>query len=231
MKYLIIDTETNGVMDYKRPADAEGQPRVAEFAGILVDENGEVEAEWQRYVRPPMGVQGPEWFMTDETTAINRITNEMLWDTGVPIKEVLEWYGDYIMSGRAIVAYGAQFDCKMLRAEFRHAHMDDLFERTRTTCLMRSCQSWAKGLGKTITKAGNPKGWPKLTDLANFCGAIYDPETLHGALMDARLKSVCFRYMLENGFEPNPSVHHAKDYDAIKSNRRLPDAAEMGDDR
>lgn len=226
MKYLIIDTETNGVMDYKRPADAPGQPRVAEFAGILVDERGEVESEWQRYVLPS------GWAMSPETTEINKITDETLIEQGVPVREVLEFYGDYIISGRSIVAFGAQFDCKMMRAEFRHAGMDDLFEQTRNVCLMRLCRGWAKGIGREIIKAGgSQKGWPKLTDLATFCGVPFNPDELHGALPDARLKAACFRYMLANGFDATPEVHRAKDYEAIKNNRSLPNAAEMGDDR
>lgn len=219
MQYLIIDTETNGVMDYKRPADADGQPSVAEFAAIAVDENGEVEYEFQRYIKPPIGNDGPAWAMTAETTAVNKITNQMLWENGVPICEVLSWYASHILSGRAIVAFGAQFDCKMMRAEFRRAGMDDLFDRTPNICLMRSARPFAKSIGREIIKAGGSnKGWPKLTDFADFCGAIYDPETLHGALPDVRLKAVCFRYMLENGFRPEPEVHHAKNYEEIRAN-------------
>jgi DNA polymerase-3 subunit epsilon len=156
--------------------------------------------------------------MSPETTKINKITDDILRAEGVPIKEVLEWYAARIGEGRAIVAFGAQFDCKMMRAEFRRAGMDDLFERTPNICLMRSARPFAKSIGREITKAsGSNKGWPKLTDLANFCGAIYDPATLHGALMDARLKAVCFRYMLENGFDAVPEVHHARNYEEIRS--------------
>lgn len=218
MPFLLIDTETNGVMDYKRPADADGQPRVAEFAAIAMDEHGEVEYEFQRYIKPLMTEDGPAWTMTAETTDINKITNDMLWNHGVDIKEVLEWYGRHIEMGRAIVAFGAQFDCKMMRAEFRRAGMDDLFERTPNICLMRSARPWAKSLGREIIKAGgSQKGWPKLTDLATFCGVPFDPADLHGALADVRLKAACFKYMLANGFDPTPEVHHAKDYDAIKN--------------
>lgn len=218
MKFLIIDTETNGIMDYAKPADHPDQPRVAEFAGLLVDESGEIEGEYQRYIKPPMLDTGPEWLMTEETTAINGITNQSLWNDGVPIKEVLDWYSMHIAAGRAVVAFGAQFDCKMMRSELRRAGMDDLFERTPNICLMRSARPFAKQIGRQIIKAGGSnKGWVKLTDLCAFCGVPVGPK-LHGGLEDARLAALCFRYMLDNGFIPEPDVHHAKNYEEIKAN-------------
>ncbi len=218
MKYLVIDTETNGLMDYKRPADAPGQPRLAEFAGLLVDDAGEIEQEYQRYIRPPMLEDGPEWLMTEETTAINGITNQALWNDGVPVEEVLNWYATHILSGRAIVAFGAQFDCKFMRAEFRRAAMDDLFERTPNICLMRSAKPFASQIGREIVKAdGSNKGWPKLSDFAAFCGVPMGSKE-HGGLEDARVAALCFRYMLDNGFEAIPEVHTSKNYEEIKNN-------------
>lgn len=208
--YIVIDTETNGLMDYKRPADAEGQPRVAEFAAILLDGEGVVEAEHQRYILPD------GWAMSQETTAVNGLTDELLRTEGVPIATVLDAYASYILDGRVVVAYGAQFDCKLMRAEFRRADRDDLFEKTPNICLMRSARPFAKQIGREIVKAGgNNKGWPKLSDLCTFLEVTQGKE--HGALDDARATAECFRRMLKAGFNPTPEVHHAKDYDAIKN--------------
>ena len=32
MKFVVLDTETSGLFDYCKPADADGQPRLAEIA-------------------------------------------------------------------------------------------------------------------------------------------------------------------------------------------------------
>lgn len=201
MSYVVIDCETNGLMDYKRPADADGQPRVAEFAAILLDDNGEVEAEFQRYVQPD------GWTMSPETTEINGLTTEFLQRHGAPIAAVLDAYEGHILAGRSVIAYGAQY---------RRATRDDLFERTPNICLMRSARPFAKQIGREIIKAGgNNKGWPKLSDLCAFLDVIQGKE--HGALEDARSTAECFRRMLAAGFSPTPEVHHAKDYDAIKA--------------
>lgn len=36
MNLLVIDTETNGLFDFSKPADAEGQPRLAHLAMIAM---------------------------------------------------------------------------------------------------------------------------------------------------------------------------------------------------
>jgi len=128
------------------------------------------------------------------------------------------------------VAFGAQFDTKVMRGELRrreainceaeHRMFNeecDLFEQTFNTCLMRQARPFAKSIGRELVKAGgNNKGWPKLTDWLDFMGVIYDPATLHGAHADARATAAGFRLMLDENFAPAPSVHRSKDYDAIK---------------
>lgn len=211
MKYMVIDTESSGLMDYKRRADAPGQPRVADFAAVLLNEKGEIEDEYQRYIFPD------GWSMTTQATEVNGLTTDFLRETGHMIKEVLQWYSQRILEDRAVIAFGAQFDCKMMRSELRRAGQDDLFERTPNICLMRLARPFAKFVGREIVKAGGSnKGWVKLSDLCNFLGVKQTDE--HGAMVDAMSAAVCFQKMLAAGFEMTPSVHHAKDYEEIKNN-------------
>ena len=39
MKYVVIDTETSGLFDFSKPADAEGQPRLASLAMVFLDQD------------------------------------------------------------------------------------------------------------------------------------------------------------------------------------------------
>jgi DNA polymerase III epsilon subunit-like protein len=227
MRYLIIDTETNKLPDYKRSAQAEGQPRLAEFAAIIVNEHGErIEPEYQNYIKPD------GWTMEAEATSVNKITQEMLERSGVPVAEVLQWYMNRIIIDQLpVIAYGAQFDTKIMRGELRRRegvnaaieHREenedaDLFEVTPNVCLMRQARPFAKLIGRELVKAsGSNKGWPKLTDLCDFLGVIYDKESLHGALADARAAQTCFAVMVHQGFVPEPMVHYSKDYEAIKA--------------
>jgi DNA polymerase III epsilon subunit-like protein len=232
MKYLVIDTETNALPDYGRSAEAEGQPRLAEFCGIIVDEQGDTIEEWQRYVQPGIGPDGKDrWCMEPGATEVNKITDDLLREKGTSILEVLDWYVSRIIIDRMpVVAYGAQFDTKIMRGELRRAEAlaceteqrafneeCDLFEETLNTCLMRQARPFAKMIGREIVKAGgNNKGWPKLTDFCDFLGVIYDKDSMHGATADARAAATCFRLMLDQGFDPAPSIHRSKNYEAIK---------------
>lgn len=209
--YLIFDTETNGLMDYKRDADAPGQPRVAQYAARVVDHQGNPISSYAQYVKRD------GWSMDPTTTAINGITDEMLDREGLPIQFALDHYFDHIERGYAVVAYGAQFDCKMMRAEARRAKIDDRFEQTKNVCIMRLSRTFAKSIGREIIKAGgNNKGWPKLADFCAFLG-VEPVGTAHTGPDDAATLELCFRKMLELGFEPNPEVHFSKNLEEIRN--------------
>lgn len=76
--YLVIDTETTGLPDWRLPADAEGQPRLASWCFILADAG-----------------------------AINGLTNERLQAEGLAeaceiiLKEKLEGAHDAVNDARA----------------------------------------------------------------------------------------------------------------------------------
>lgn len=194
MKYLIIDTETSGLFDFSQPADAPGQPRLAAFASIgLAGPQGPEQNAVCRYVKPD------GWRMAPEAGAINRLTDRFLWGHGEPVAAILESYSRAIYGGAVIVAYNAQFDTKIMRAEMRLAGMPDLFEQTANICLMKAMKAHM-GI----------KGWrhPKLKDAAAFVGHDLDNE--HDALADARAALAIFRYLHANDALPEPSVKYAK---------------------
>lgn len=131
MKHLIIDTETSGLFDFKLAADDPSQPRLAHLAMIYADEEFNVEAVEDFYVRPD------GWKMEPDATAVNGLTDEFLAEHGVGIAEVLQAYSLPVVKGRAVIAFNAQFDCKVMRGEFRRAGLPDLFEQTNNVCVMR----------------------------------------------------------------------------------------------
>lgn len=177
--YLILDTETNKLPVYKKPdgmpheADAEDQPRMAEFAMILTDHQWRPQSEYQQYILPD------GWEMLPEATAINGLTTEFLQANGKPVHLALDAYTMAIKEGRIVVSHNAQFDCKILRGELRRAGMPDLFWDTKNVCTMRSAQKNIKG----IKKMNGRGGAPRLIDLANHLG-VWDGKEHHKALED-----------------------------------------------
>jgi DNA polymerase III epsilon subunit-like protein len=195
--YVIIDTEGSGLFDFSKPADAEGQPRLAQLAMIYADAEFNIEREYSAYVKPD------GWTMDPKATAVNGLTDEILNDKGVPVSEVLAVYTEAIKEGRAVVAFNAQHDCKTMRAELRRAGMPDLFEETKNVCVMRK----ANGI---IPKAGGKKGWPKLSEARTHLGLKTDEA--HTATADAMDAWHILKYLAAHGADLTPEVHYAANH-------------------
>jgi len=200
--YIVADTESNGLFDYKLPADADGQPRMASLTLIYVDADLNVEREYSVYIRPD------GWQMTEGSTKVNGITDEFLNEHGVPVTEALNEYSSAVDNGRIMACHNSQHDAKMLRAELRRAGMDDRFERAPNICTMRALTDICK-----IPPRGNRGGykWPSLSE----CCVFFHMEEFgdHTAKADAYACLALLRKLKEMGQMPEPKVHYAKDRD------------------
>lgn len=197
MKYAIIDTESSGLFDFSKPADAEGQPRLAALGVIMLHEDLTVQAEHEFLVKP----EG--WVMGVEAAAINGLTTERLMAEGLDLAFVLRKYITLVETGYVIAAYNAQYDTKIMRGELRRSGLPDLFEVTPNVCLMRPLTNVCK-----LTKAtGRGYKFPKLSEAcAHF--KIEQP-TAHSALGDARSAAALLRICKGIGVLPEPEVHYA----------------------
>lgn len=197
-RYLIVDTETSGLFDFSKPADADGQPRLCGITMIPVIGNEPQLDDSRTTLIKPDG-----WTISAEITAINGLTTERCEAEGRPVALVLEDYSALVLSGHIVVAYNAQFDTKIMRAELRRAGMPDLFEQTPNICCMRACR------GLNVAKANGKKGQPTLADACrHFIGAS-SPEQ-HNSLADATSCLMLFLKLQERNLLPAPQVHYAK---------------------
>jgi DNA polymerase III epsilon subunit-like protein len=197
--YAIVDTETSGLFDFSKPADAEGQPRLAHLAMIFVNAALEEESVVDLLVKPD------GWSMPPEVAAINHLPNELLLEKGLPVAHVLHAYTDAVDHGFIIVTFNASYDTKIMRGELRRAGMDDRFERTPNICVMRALIDICK-----IPKA-NGKGYkfPKLSEAMAAFNIKQDGA--HTAGGDARSALELFRVLKNSGRCPEPSVNYAKE--------------------
>lgn len=196
--YAIIDTETSGLFDFSKPADAEGQPRLAHLCMILADADLNETDIIDHLIRP----EG--WAMNPEASKINGLTDQILLERGIPVAEALTRYVCQIDAGAIVVAFNAQFDTKVMRGEMRRIGIDDRFERTPNICVMRALTDICK-----IPKAsGRGYKFPKLAEaLAHF---DIKQDGAHSATGDARAALDLFRKLKELGPLPEPAVHFAK---------------------
>ncbi len=201
-KFCIFDTETTGLFLFKDPetgapipADDPRQPRLAHFSAILLDEDLEEETEIDVFVKPD------GWEMPAEAAAVNGLSTQALLEVGTPIGIILDTYVDLVRRGFVMVAFNAQFDCKMMRGELRRAGRPDMFDETPNICIMRA----AMALG--VKKADGARGYPKLTDCAAHLGfAMPDAHSANG---DTRAALALFRHLHAVGALPEAKVHFA----------------------
>lgn len=173
--YCVLDTETTGLFDWNRPADAPGQPRLASIAMIFLDADFATEFEWSCLIQPN------GWEMTPEALAINGLTTERLKAEGLAAWLPLAIFSETIKTERTIVAFNSQFDLKVMRGELRRHSRPDFYENTREFCVMKAMTPLCK-----IPKAnGGGFKWPNLSQAhTRFFGRPH--EGAHGALSDAR---------------------------------------------
>lgn len=201
MRYAVIDTETSGLFDFSKPADAEGQPRLASLAVILLDDTlSEIESGREYLIRP----EG--WTLPAEATKINGLTIKRLEAEGRPIGEILDLYRELIVEGGyVIVAFNAQYDAKIMRGELRRAGLPDLFEQTRNICVMRA----ATDIVKAPKASGKGYKFPKLGEACAHFGIAQTEQ--HTAIADARAAAEIFRKLRALNACPDPAVHYAKE--------------------
>lgn len=193
--YTIIDTETTGLFDFARPADADGQPRLASFAMLAADEQCNLICASHVLVRPD------GWQMSPDAERINGLSQALLEKHGVPVQQILVRYTHQILEGSIVVAHNAQYDTKLMRGELRRAGMNDFFGVTATICTMQALTEVCN-----IPKA-NGRGckWPKLSEAVRHC-LNRDPSGAHGALHDALDCLDLLRWLRREGLMPRPSA-------------------------
>lgn len=147
--FLIFDTETTGLPDFKKPADAPGQPRLASIAAALINEAGEVEQSIYHLVRPD-GWSPEVVAKSAAAFSVNGLTLEQLQNEGGEIADVLASYDALVDQCTGIAAYGVAFDQKILRAEQRLAGRPDRFGERPTFCVLQAVRSLI-GAKKPVT--------------------------------------------------------------------------------
>lgn len=203
-KFVDFDTETTGLFLFKDkatgepvPADDPRQPRMASFAAILADAEGNEISRVKHFIKP-------DGWSIDGTYAaeVNGLSDELLNDQGVPVGDILDLWESYIEDGLIAAAFNAQFDCKMMRAELRRADRSDHFEDTRNTCLMRGLAPY-KNEGLRIVR-----GKVKLAVACEFFGIIN--QEAHDALADAEAALAILQRLIADDRVIEPKVHYAK---------------------
>lgn len=202
-KYLVFDTETSAIPDFKMPADHPDQPRLASVSFILCNESFGIVARVDALIKPD------GWMMSPEAAEKTGLTDLILENEGIPVRQVLDLYSELVNAGYIAVAHHAQFDCKIMRGELRRAGMDDRFEVTKQICTMRGMAEQCR------LPAKNNRGykWPRLAEAYYHATHGKDLAGAHKSINDAYACWEIAKYMHSIGALPEAKVHYAKGKD------------------
>lgn len=223
MGYIVIDTETTGLFRHHNigpngekvtaRSDEPGQPRMAEYAHVLLDDNFNVEAEYSQYILPInwQNEDGtPMLEMPQGAFDVHGLSMGFLTDIGLPVSHALDRYVAAINAGRILIGFNQQHDGRQIRAELRHVGRDDLFEQTPNICAMRSITSNYKGQVKKLNGKG---GFPRLIDAAAHFGIPYAEDKRHSALEDAKVTAQVAKCLHERGLLLPAEVHYSRNFE------------------
>lgn len=178
-KALVFDTETTGLFDYRKRADEEGQPRMAQIAAALVDSELGTIDEFYLPIKP----EG--WTMPQELVdkLKHGLTTEYLTEHGVPVADALAKFEAMRAQSDFIVGYGVEFDLKVMRGELRRAGREDGYAEFPVFCVMRAVTKHC-ALPPTEKMMATGRKTPKTPNLTEAVRIILKRE--HGGAHDAR---------------------------------------------
>jgi DNA polymerase III epsilon subunit-like protein len=191
MKYLVFDTETTGMVQWKLPPTDPNQPKLVQIGCLLFDSHHNEIAALKTLVVPLASIE-PK---AQETHGISFETAQEL---GVSNNNVLEVFCDFVDIADVVVAHNSAFDVKVMRHAAHNAKIEtDIFAGKEIRC--------TKEATTKILRIPNPKirgqyKWPSLQE----CMTYFFKESIegaHDAMVDVRACARVYQNLVDN-FEP-----------------------------
>jgi len=189
MKFLVFDTETNGLPDkdpLKNYTEVEKWPRIAQMAWALYDNENLI--TFENFFIKPDG-----WTIPETVTKINGITTEQAILNGITLKEAGNKFYLDVLKADYIVCHNAEFDRNVFAAEIYrmgNKKVAENFIRKPNICTMNGSVGYC-----SIEKDGVNKR-PKLSELhIKLFGESFLGE--HDASFDVAATAKCFFELLK----------------------------------
>lgn len=205
MNALIFDTETTG-LPKKRCAsikDDANWPHIVQMSWVHCNiETGKIISIKDYIIRLRDGLTIPP-----SSTKIHGITNEIMQEKGVSIKQVLEDFRKDLMQSQYLVAHNLDFDKTITRIEMYRNGYHNFYKRHKCieVCTMRDGTDLCN---ITYVNKWNNRFETKPPKLIELYQILFNetPENLHNSLIDVFVCLRCFYKMLCNRdiFRDNP---------------------------
>jgi DNA polymerase-3 subunit epsilon len=190
--YLVFDTETTGLPNFKAPADDPSQPHICQLAFVLLDKSFEEVACFKSLRKLHDGV-----VMDEGAQKAHGLTIEQCNVNGLPISSLLDVFEAFYRQSEFRVAHNLAFDSKLLNIENTRygKYYYDWKNQQTNICTMLVSTPICKV--PHPTRAGNK--WPKLQEAYEF---FYGEQFsgAHDALVDVRATAKVLRKLAEDGY-------------------------------
>lgn len=189
-RFLVFDTETTGLPKRfgAQMEDVDNWPRMAQLAFLIVNEDGFVDMDFCKYIKPD-GWTIPKLKFFIE----NGMSTENCEENGIPVFEALREFQEALKTVDYVVAHNLAFDKPIVGAEMIRAGVTPALLKYKKPgiCTM------LKGVGHGKGHAGMNK-WPKLIELhTSLFGEGFDGA--HDALADVKATTRCLVEMIRLG--------------------------------
>ena len=223
MRFLVFDTETTGLPQSKfiSPSTLHRWPYIVQFSYVIYDSSLNNIVESKDYV-----IKVPESILiSEESTKIHGITNEISGKIGIPINEALNEFFYYLRSVDRIIGHNIEFDLNMVKVELlRIINKDSLTSEQlklykydlhyltnykNISCTLKDSIQFCNI--QLLDKNGKPYlKYPKLIELHE---KLFDksPSNLHNSFNDILVTLRCFM-KLKHNIDLNDNCNSFKKY-------------------
>lgn len=185
---LVIDTETTGMWNFKKPDNEPGQPRMVEVSAVLRQGHRE------RAVVSLLLTDALQVSMEEEAAKVHGITPEDLSSMGVHSFRVCALLKQMIGLADRLVGHNVSFDMKIIAREFA-VHGTEVEWPETKICTMRSAAA------PVANKSGEKNTWPRLERAYKVLVDENGFSNAHSALADTMACLAILRALEEAGEE------------------------------
>jgi DNA polymerase III epsilon subunit-like protein len=189
VKALIFDTETTGMVQFRKPPEDPSQPDLIQLGMLLVDT-----ADWKTRARHSMLVQLPEGARIEPAAhEAHGISEEDCARYGVPSIVACSLFNQFCLQAEVIVAHNLDFDTSIMKtALFRLGNKPHRLDGRQLVCTKEASTDVLKLPGKYGYK------WPTLAEAyLHYTGK--ELVGAHDALVDTEACLEIFRGLVQEG--------------------------------
>jgi DNA polymerase III subunit alpha len=210
MRFLVFDTETTGLPQTKfiSPYTLHQWPHIVQFSYVIYDSSlNDIIVSKDYVIKLPESI-----IISDESTKIHNITNEISQKSGIPIDEVINEFFYYLRSVDRLIGHNIEFDINMIKVallriinsvslskEQLKLYKNDFHYLTNyknVSCTLKDSIQFCNI--QLIDKNGKPYlKYPKLVELHEKLFNI-SPTNMHNSFNDILVTLRCFMKLKHN---------------------------------